>query len=1213
MTTVKTPDFDTLRQSGLELIQKLAPTTWTDHNNADPGITLLDQVCYALLDLGYRVDFSIEDLLAGGSDAAYELLFSPRKALSSQPVVPEDYRRVLIDDPGIQNAHIKPSTASSPELYYAPFSEELVLADYRSELLPPEVYRPVQLKGLVEVSIQKKPEADEATVETFAYQKVLASRGLATDLESIAILPEEKVKIKVELELGTVQDVEALMAKVWHVLYQYINPSFSFENLDSFRQGRLIEGVFDGPALANGFLSKDQLRKFEKRAELRRSDLVQALMNLAPEIKTILTLDIAKEGEEFSTNRLDWLVPLDANKAVVFDREASEVSFLRDDLPVAYDSAEVEEKYEQLWQQAQQPVPEVQDLDYLPTKGTNQEVAYYTSVRQHMPEVYGITPYGLPENASPARRAQARQLSAYLLFFEQILADYFAQLGGVPTLLSANRAQDDVQSYFAQALHPDNVPALEGIYHQDDALRVQSNSAEVLGNNTDKSRSSRFLDHFLARFSEQFSDNVLAQSGNSGAFTDAIEAKRAFVQAMPQLSAARGTAFDYSTTAWSASGTHQRVAQLLGLRAPTQQNLSLGLEGFYMIEHILLRPRSGDGFQQGALLAFLPTEDPYSLQVTYVFHAIGRFANQQASIRRFTERLLRLETPAHIRIKTYWLSTTQMTAFEPAYQAFLMELSTLKNQSNAQAHAFRTSRDYLADVLYMYHPDYPKPANLGVAVPVRDLSLETLAPVYDSDSDTWKVDFRLYYPQNHVTYRICDRNRRPIAGLAPVTINADTVREEDDAQRPYVLISSPAITQDQIFWLRAEKKLSVTNAGGVATTKTLKSVFLQQPIRARVGVGLVNAQAAEPEIDFGTQATIELSGIQANVDYALYADLNNSGTATRIDDGGTYNGLENGTLSIVTQVTDGLKEDVLIIVKGTRDGATAEVGSVQLKVRAYAGLNLALSQNVVDYGVTTGVNVTINDGAFATQAIVDYHLYYREISDPEFVHHKLTEPATTDVLEVDNGEGTTAKILRPLVPATTNNVPATYAASPISDISYQLLGTISPAADGDDVVFDIGALNTTHDTMFMVVASKAGHAQPTVLSSNERATIGALFTRPMTTATYTINPDPVANNTKARLEVANMQAGIVYYLEYTNGAKQVPKLFHDAQTASPRRDGVGFSKVEVDWSPGDTTAATFFVETNNSITTDKTLRLVAEKPQTGVSVIIASIDFTVSS
>ncbi len=91
-----------------------------------------------------------------------------------------------------------------------------------------------------------------------------------------------------------------------------------------------------------------------------------------------------------------------------------------------------------------------------------------------------------------------------------------------------------------------------------------------------------------------------------------------------------------------------------------------------------------------------------------------------------------------------------------------------------------------------------------------------------------------------------------------------------------------------------------------------------------------------------------------------------------------------------------------------------------------------------------------------------------------------------------------------------------------------------------------------------------------------------------------------------------MQVGMIYYLEYTNGAKQVPKLYHDAQTASPRRDGVGFSKVGVDSSPGDTAAATFFVETKNPITANKTLRLVAEKPQTGVSVVIASIDFTVN-
>ena len=41
---------------------------WTDHNAHDPGVTLLEALCYALTDLGYRAGHRVEDLLTTGGD-----------------------------------------------------------------------------------------------------------------------------------------------------------------------------------------------------------------------------------------------------------------------------------------------------------------------------------------------------------------------------------------------------------------------------------------------------------------------------------------------------------------------------------------------------------------------------------------------------------------------------------------------------------------------------------------------------------------------------------------------------------------------------------------------------------------------------------------------------------------------------------------------------------------------------------------------------------------------------------------------------------------------------------------------------------------------------------------------------------------------------------------------------------------------------------------
>ena len=57
-------DYGLLRQKGMEYIEKLGSRLWTDYNIHDPGITMLEALCYALTDLGFRTSLDIKDLLA---------------------------------------------------------------------------------------------------------------------------------------------------------------------------------------------------------------------------------------------------------------------------------------------------------------------------------------------------------------------------------------------------------------------------------------------------------------------------------------------------------------------------------------------------------------------------------------------------------------------------------------------------------------------------------------------------------------------------------------------------------------------------------------------------------------------------------------------------------------------------------------------------------------------------------------------------------------------------------------------------------------------------------------------------------------------------------------------------------------------------------------------------------------------------------------------
>ena len=104
-------DFKVLKASGLAYIQQYGGTEWTNLNPSDPGVTILDQLCYALTELGYCNDFPIADILAGPGDKLKiaDQFYLPEKILTTCPVTINDYRKYIIDGvEGVNNAIIIP-------------------------------------------------------------------------------------------------------------------------------------------------------------------------------------------------------------------------------------------------------------------------------------------------------------------------------------------------------------------------------------------------------------------------------------------------------------------------------------------------------------------------------------------------------------------------------------------------------------------------------------------------------------------------------------------------------------------------------------------------------------------------------------------------------------------------------------------------------------------------------------------------------------------------------------------------------------------------------------------------------------------------------------------------------------------------------------------------------------------------------------------------
>ncbi len=105
------PDFESLKKEGIGLLHDLCGETWTDFNAHDPGVTILDQICFGLTDLVYRTEFDLVDYLTGKDgriDLNEQALYLPQDIFPCQPVTFGDYRKIIIDSvPHVENVWFK--------------------------------------------------------------------------------------------------------------------------------------------------------------------------------------------------------------------------------------------------------------------------------------------------------------------------------------------------------------------------------------------------------------------------------------------------------------------------------------------------------------------------------------------------------------------------------------------------------------------------------------------------------------------------------------------------------------------------------------------------------------------------------------------------------------------------------------------------------------------------------------------------------------------------------------------------------------------------------------------------------------------------------------------------------------------------------------------------------------------------------------------------
>lgn len=572
-----------LFEHGLRQVRGYAHELWSDHNAHDPGITMLELLCYALSEIGYRAAYPIEDLVAARNEnqrAMARQFPSARQALPNRPLTALDYRKLLIDVPGVRNAWVFP--------YEAPYYEEVPV--YYAKRAPAELVGPpakpgmreVRLRGLfgarLEYARSGAPPEELAAIAAAAWERLNANRNLCEEFVRLNAIEEQAFILCAEIELAPNADVTEAHARILLAVQRYLKPGVRrYSRAEMLRRGRTDPELFDGPALERGFIDEAELAQADLLEYVRLSDVISEVMDVEG-VRAVREIIVRAKGDQ--EQREDkWEIRVPPGKRASLDAAGSRLVFYKG--AMALPSSGALGRFQQLWDEAERALegPGVPEDAPIPL-GRFRDPAAYESVQQHFPAVYGISEAGLPAGASPERRAQAKQLRGYLLFFDQLMANAFAQLASAWRLLAPDAELE--QSYFCQPVEsfpgfrdlyppPDPDQAAEEAATADDPAGVwRKRISRVLHTLAESpasamARRNRFLDHLTARFAERLQDPLAVHAALFGATTAALaRAKSAFLAQLPQLGAERCLAWDL-TKGSGLCGLERRLAHLLGL------------------------------------------------------------------------------------------------------------------------------------------------------------------------------------------------------------------------------------------------------------------------------------------------------------------------------------------------------------------------------------------------------------------------------------------------------------------------------------------------------------------------------------------------------------------------------------------------------------------------------------------------------------------------
>ena len=462
-------DFDKLRKEGLEHIGQLAGKVWTDHNVHDPGITILEVLIYAIMDLGYKTNLPFRDLISLKDQLPKDDNFlTPREILSINPVTILDYRKLLLESPDVRNVWIEPaeqeiklSIASGNNTLNCGQNNDRPIQDCNNN----PISGTISLNGLYKIYIEKEnKEKDDEEIINDVRKMWSQYRNLCEDLIDVTILESLELGVCAEVELIAGADSAKIYKAILVAIRQFIQPQINYYTLSELlEKGRTMDEIFAGRPFRDesfGFVDTVEFEALKRRKAIYLSDLYHVILSIDG-VRKIKSIKI-QGGALINQPSYQWVEGnvIQDVQIPVFSLEKTCVDLYSANGHLTLEKSKIHATLP-FFKKFRLSVDKLDAS--VPAGKYRGDLSRYWSIQNDFPVVYGIGEDSLAENLSLERKTQALQLKGYLLFYDQLLANYTAQLGNIRALFSlkpeADRSLKEKQTYAAQI--PSTVTGIE--------------------------------------------------------------------------------------------------------------------------------------------------------------------------------------------------------------------------------------------------------------------------------------------------------------------------------------------------------------------------------------------------------------------------------------------------------------------------------------------------------------------------------------------------------------------------------------------------------------------------------------------------------------------------------------------------------------------------------------------------------------------------------